>query len=149
MNCEDKKNFLKIAYIIAERSKCSFFKVGCILVKDGRIISSGYNGTPIKYDNCNSINFSSREEHKVWSDRYEIHSEMNAIIFAARHGVAIDKCIAFSTLQPCWNCTKNLIQSGIVSIIFNKRYDRISDSEERDLKIFIRKNNVMYEQIEL
>ena len=89
--------FIKIAKTIAELSKCVSHQVGCIIVKDDRIISMGYNGTPAKYTNCNEkfSTYTSREEHHKWSKTHEIHAELNAILYAAKNGISIELWIKF------------------------------------------------------
>ena len=74
------KIFIKIANEIASASKCVSKQVGAVIVKDGRILSTGYNGTPPGYENCcDHWNNEYTSEHHEWSKTYEIHAEMNAI----------------------------------------------------------------------
>lgn len=117
------ENFIKIAEEIASASKCISKKVGAVIVKDGRILSNGYNGTPKGYINCSEHwNNKDCEEHHDWAQKHEIHAEMNALIWAARNGIAIDGAIIYCTLEPCADCTKNLIAAGIKEIIFKNEY---------------------------
>lgn len=135
--------FLNIAKEIAKMSKCVSHKVGVILVKDKRIISTGYNGTPMGFQNCNEL-FNkeqfSREEHHLFSERYEIHAEMNAILFAARKGISIEGADVYTTLHPCYNCLKNLCNCGINNIFYLNDYDKF---EENDLsKTLLEKSKI-------
>lgn len=124
--------FLNIAKEIASLSKCVSHQVGCVVVKDGRILSTGYNGTPAGYKNCNELfnshlvknNIRSREEHHMWSNLHEIHSELNAVSYAAKHGIALNGATMYCTLEPCANCAKTIIQAGIVRVVFGKFYDK-------------------------
>ncbi len=120
---------MEIAEIIAQRSKCVSYKVGCVIVKNDRPITVGYNGTPKGYKNCNEIfdekDFD-REEHHNFSEKFEIHGELNAIAFAARNGIKIEGGILYCTLQPCLNCIKTICQSGITKIVFRDLYDKTS-----------------------
>ena len=124
--------FLNIAKEIAKMSKCVSHKVGVVIVKDRRIISTGYNGTPCGFPNCNEIFFEkkfSRRDHHIFSEQYEIHAEMNAIIFAARKGISIEGANVYTTLHPCNNCLKNLCNCGIQNIFYIDDYDKFKDSE--------------------
>jgi dCMP deaminase len=134
------KMFLNIADTVSECSTCQYFKVGAVIVKDDRIISIGYNGTPRGYEHCADRSFETREAHHKWSEKFEIHAEVNAILFAAKNGISIDGTTIFSTLQPCNNCLKMICNSGINRIIFKEKYDKFEVSPEilnllNDLKI--------------
>jgi len=119
--------FLNIAEEIAKNSNCVSFHVGAILVSNGRIISTGYNGTPADYVNCNELfdskNFD-RELHHNFSDNCEIHAEVNSILYAAIHGVSIKNCDIYITHQPCFNCLKLVIGAGIKNIYYRYPYDK-------------------------
>jgi len=141
----EDKNFINIAKELASVSKCVSKKVGAVIVKDGRILSSGYNGTPKGYINCSDYwNNTHQKEHHEWSKTYEIHAEMNAIIYAARKGISIEGASIYVTLEPCSDCSKNIIASGIVKIVYEKSY------EYNDSKLttkFLRDNSVAIEQV--
>lgn len=130
MTPEEKKQhnkFLNIAQLIASDSKCIQLHVGAVLVKDKRIISTGYNGTPSGFINCN-IFFEnkqySRSQHHQFSQSYQIHAEINSIIYAAINGIAIKDCIIYVTHQPCKNCLKTLCAAGIKKIYYRYSYDK-------------------------
>ena len=115
---EDRLNwdeyFMSVAYLISARSSCDRLHVGCVLVKDNRIISSGYNG------------FLSGAPHKSFvRDGHEqatVHAEQNAIANAARNNACIKDCIAYITHYPCINCAKILASSGIKTIKYLNDY---------------------------
>ena len=120
MNKQQKldKTFINITKEIATLSYCTRSKVGAVLVKDGNVISFGYNGTPAGMDNgC--------EENDVTKDEV-IHAEMNAILKAAKSGNAVDGSTLYLSLSPCQNCCKLIIQSGIKRVVYLEGY--------RDLK---------------
>lgn len=146
---EFDKRMLKIAEIVASSSKCVSYQVGAILVKDKRIVSTGYNGTPQGYINCCQVfdkdNFI-REEHSKWSELYEIHAESNALLFAAKNGVSTNDTTLYCTLSPCFNCSKHIVQAGIKRVVYSKKYDRVDLSITAD---FFIKNNVVVDYIEL
>ncbi|MCJ8327333.1 MAG: deaminase [Campylobacterales bacterium] len=139
------KNFINIAHEISKASKCVSKQVGAVIVKDGRILSTGYNGTPAGFTNCNDHwDGEYTKDHHEWSKTYEIHAEMNAIIWAARKGISIEGASIFVTLEPCSECSKNLIASGITRIVFDRAYEH-TNSEV--ISSFIKQNGIKIEQI--
>lgn len=124
------KSFINIAKEIAKASKCVSKQVGAVIVKDGRILSTGYNGTPPGYQNCCDYwNGEYTKDHHEWSKKYEIHAEMNAIIWAARNGIQIEGSTIYSTYEPCSECSKNIIASGIKEIVYLKEYEHLNKEE--------------------
>ena len=139
------KNFLNIAKELSFASKCVSKQVGAVIVKDGRILSTGYNGTPAGYQNCSDFwDGKYTKDHHYWSKTYEIHAEMNAIIWAARKGISIEGATIYVTLEPCSECSKNLIASGIKRIVYEKSYEH---TNSQIISRFIKDNNVHIEQI--
>ena len=123
-------NFINIAKEISKASKCVSKQVGAVIVKDGRILSTGYNGTPAGYKNCcDHWQNEYTKEHHEWSKKYEIHAEMNAIIWAARKGISIENATIYVTLEPCNECSKNIIASGITRIVYEKSYEHTNSPE--------------------
>lgn len=118
--------FMKIAQTVAMRSNCIKRKVAAIIVKDRRIISTGYNGTPRGLPNCNEGGCprcnSLGESGKGLEDCYCCHAEENAIVQAAYHGVNIKGSTIYSTYSPCLLCTKMIINSGISEVVFTTEY---------------------------
>lgn len=121
-----ESTFIEIAKVIAKESKCVSLQVGAVIVKDNRIISMGYNGTVSGSLNCNECvgNEFTRENHSEWSDSHEIHAEMNALMFAAKNGLPVDGCTLYCTHEPCDQCLKNIIQSGIKRIVYVVPYKK-------------------------
>ena len=106
--------FMNIAKEIATLSHCVRFKVGSVIVKDGNIISMGYNGTPSGMENtC--------EENNV-TFPHVIHGEINAIVKAAKNGNAVDGATLYQTLSPCIDCSKVILQSGIKRVVYLELY---------------------------
>ncbi|HPU90565.1 MAG TPA: deaminase, partial [Spirochaetota bacterium] len=113
---------MKIADDVATRTTCVRRGVGAVVVKDKRILTTGYNGPPAGISHC-THETCVRERLKVPSgERHELcrglHAEQNAIIQAALHGVSINGATIYVTHQPCSICTKMLINSGIRTIVF-------------------------------
>lgn len=115
INKYDKK-YLEIAEKISELSHANKKKVGCILVKNGVIISDGYNGTPTGYENeCEDCDGNTK-----W---YTLHSEANAITKLVRiGGISAENSTLYTTLSPCKECAKLILQSGISTVIFKEQY---------------------------
>jgi len=141
------KIFINIASEIASASKCVSKQVGAVIVKDGRILSTGYNGTPAGYVNCcDHWNGEYTAEHHEWSKTYEIHAEMNAIIWAARKGISIEDATIYVTLEPCSECSKNLIASGIKRIVYKTPYEH---THSEVISKFLKDNGVSIERLSL
>lgn len=109
------KAYLRMAHTWAELSHCSRKKVGAIIVKDGMIISDGYNGTPAGFDNC--CENSNGETH--W---YVLHAEANAILKVARSTNNAHGSTLYLTLSPCKDCSKLILQAGITRLVFMNDY---------------------------
>ena len=139
------KNFINMAKELASASKCVSKQVGAVIVKNGRILSTGYNGTPPGYQNCcDHWDGKYTKEHHEWSKTYEIHAEMNAIIWAAREGISIEGATIYVTLEPCSECSKNVIASGIKRIVYDKSYEHTNSLV---ITKFIKDNGVVIEQL--
>lgn len=135
--------YIKIAQSISELSNCVSYKVGAVIVKDGRIISTGYNGTPSGLSNCDSVfpmydKDKSREEHHKFSDKYEVHAEANALIFAAKYGHSTDGSVLYVTTQPCMQCSKLIANSGITAVYYLNPYDKAGVTLEEQKEFFLR-----------
>jgi len=118
--------FMKIAKMVSTRSNCMKRSVAAVIVKDGRIISTGYNGTPRGVKNCNEggcprCNSFSPSGRKL-GECYCSHAEENAIVQASYHGIDINQAKIYTTFSPCLICTKMIINSGIHEVIFNEAY---------------------------
>ncbi len=119
--------FANITRQVASRSTCLRRKVGAIIVKDKRILTTGYNGAPKGTRNCLEIGHCMRQQMQIPSgQRHEmcraLHAEQNAIIQAAYHGVKIESSSIYTTTQPCVMCAKMLINSGIKEIYYFEEY---------------------------
>lgn len=122
------ETFLDLARKIGDNSKCCRAKVGAILVKDNRIISTGYNGKPSGWndEDCSSECNGCKET---------IHAEINAIIFAAKNGMSTKDCILYVTHSPCQSCCLAIIQAGIKVVLFEELYVSKSSDGEEGLKM--------------
>ena len=113
------KRYLRMARIWAENSYCQRRQVGAIIVKDKMIISDGFNGTPVGFENiC--------EDDNGITKPYVLHAEANAITKVARSYNSSDGATLYVTASPCLECAKLIIQSGIKRVVYNELY-RITD----------------------
>ena len=125
--------FMSIAILASTRSPCHRLKVGCVIVRDNRILSTGYNGfLPGKPHE--SIVLNNHEQATV-------HAEQNAICHAAKNGININKSQAYITHYPCINCYKSLAAAGISNIFYLNDYknDPIVEQINKDNEITITK----------
>jgi len=126
---------VRIAQVVAERSSCSRAAVGCLIVRDGRIIATGYNGAPTGMPHCEHKCTCGHPNHVGldWREgcpRHDpdlhctlaLHAEANALVFAARHGVATDGAELYTTLAPCLHCAGLIINAGIKQVWCGKYY---------------------------
>jgi dCMP deaminase len=118
--------FMTIAHQVATRSTCLRRRVGAVLVREKRILATGYNGAPRGLAHCREAGCL-REQMAVPSgERHELcrglHAEMNALLQAAEHGIRIENAVIYSTNQPCSLCAKMLINVGIRTIYVAEGY---------------------------
>jgi dCMP deaminase len=111
--------YLKMAHIWASLSKAKRKKVGCLIVKDGAIISDGYNGTPKGFDN--SCEF--YKDDLLVTKPEVLHAESNAITKLAKSTQSSDGATMYTTLSPCLECSKLIIQSGISKLVYSEYYN--------------------------
>ncbi len=110
--------FMKIAFAVSERSTCDRAFVGCVLVHEKQILTTGFNGSPAGQDHCDQVGHLLVDGHCIRT----IHAETNAIIQAALHGISTRNATAYVTHLPCVHCTKALINAGIRRIVYSIAY---------------------------
>ncbi len=118
--------FMRLAYLVSTRATCTRRKVGAVIVKDKRVLATGYNGPPKGLAHCD-ITGCIREELNVPSgQRHELcrglHAEQNAIIQAAVHGVSIKGATIYVTNHPCVVCSKMIINAEMAEIVYAEGY---------------------------
>ncbi len=117
---------MSIAQMVSTRSTCLRRKVGAVLVKDKRIISTGYNGPPSGLKHPEEVGCLRERLGVPSGERHELcrglHAEQNAIIQAALHGVSTKGSVLYCTHCPCSLCVKMLINAGIVKVIYREGY---------------------------
>jgi dCMP deaminase len=116
--------FMRIAMTVRSRANCTGRRVGAIIVRDRRILSTGYNGTPTAMTNCEDGGCHRCAEPALYpsGEGYDVcicvHAEQNALLAAARFGVAVEGCTIYTTLQPCFGCLKELIQASVTEVCY-------------------------------
>ena len=123
------RRFMELAETIATWSSCyrEGRNIGAVIVRNKRIVTTGYNGAPAGMDTCRDRQTCLRDEMKIPSGTraelcYAIHAEQNAIIQAAKLGIAIDGATMYCTHQPCVICAKMIINAGIVRVVYKYPY---------------------------
>jgi dCMP deaminase len=148
---KDIKTFRDVLHIFEARSTCIRLNVAAIIIKDGRIISTGWNGVPSSCIHCKEKfkNILQDENffimHHKFSFENEIHAEQNAIAFAAKNGISTNNSSIFISASPCSSCAKLIISAGIKEVYYLKEYDK----EDGKLAIeLLKKHNINLFNIE-
>ena len=128
--------YLRMARNWSELSHCRRKKVGALIVKNGMLISDGYNGTPSGYDNC----CENDSYETLW---YTIHAEANAILKCAKWGNSCNGSTLYLTHSPCKECSKLILQSGIIRVVY------IEDYKDLDGVEFLKMSKVEVEKLDI
>jgi dCMP deaminase len=119
--------FINIAKEISTLSHCVRAKVGSVLVKNGNIISMGYNGMPTGMDNCCEETL---PNDQLLTKAEVLHAESNALLKAAKMGLSTDGATMYCTLSPCKDCAKLILQSGVKKVVYLELFNRDNGSVE-------------------
>ena len=135
---------MDITSLVSKRSTCLRRQVGAVLVKDKKILATGYNGAPSRLDHCLDTGCLRQERGIPSGERHELcrglHAEQNAIIQAAYHGVGIQGATLYCTNHPCIICSKMIINAGIERIVYQEGYaDALAGRMLKESKIKIEK----------
>ena len=129
--------FLKLAMLTSERATCPRMHCGCVLVRDNRVISTGYNGSPPGTPHCYTDGGIVVDNHCVRTN----HAEINAICQASQYGLSVKGCTAYVTNMPCTACAKALIGAGI------KRVVVFSDYHDTLAEFFFKESNIQLDRM--
>ncbi len=110
--------FIEVAKVVASRSTCARAQVGCVIVRDRRILTTGYNGSPAGLPHCTEVGHFLVDGHCIRT----LHAEHNAVIQAALHGISTLEAELYVTHQPCYNCAKMIINAGIEKVVHGGVY---------------------------
>ena len=139
-----KTYFKKVLKVTEGMSTCVMVSVAALIVKDGRIVSTGWNGTPKGADHCGDVFVFGRIpdiSHHEWSAMNEIHAEQNAIGFAARSGVSTCGAEMYISISPCVSCAKQIIASGITCVYYDEVYARGEKRGDSGIEL-LKKHNI-------
>ncbi len=129
MRISRESMLMQIANIVSERGTCSRAQVGAVIARENRIISTGYNGAPSGMKHC--------VHHRNDTEKCTraVHAEMNAILFAAKHGLSVDGCDMYTTVSPCPQiCIPAIINSGIKRVFYATFYPTVEPKMYEMLK---------------
>lgn len=127
--------FLNLMQEVGKRGTCDRGRSGCLIVKDKRILSTGYVGSPSGIEHCDEIGHQIKKTvHENGSVSQHCvrtaHAEMNAICNAARHGTAIEGSTLYCKMEPCYTCAKAIINAGIVRVVAENKYHAAQDTRD-------------------
>lgn len=124
--------FMDLADAASRRGTCDRARVGCVLVKDDRIITTGYNGSPPDLPHCDDVGHDMVNGHCIRT----IHAEVNAVIQAAFFGASTRGAVCYCTTQSCARCVAFLYSAGVSGLIYRDAYATMSESDEARIKAF-------------
>ena len=131
---------MRICHAVAARATCCHREQGAVIVKNKRIISTGYNGAPPGIKDCLEFGYCSKEKNLPC--RAEgLHGESNAIITAAREGISVDSTVLYCIFSPCRGCCNMIRTAGIVEVVYEEVYEGSPEGPEylKSLSIKVRK----------
>jgi dCMP deaminase len=136
--------FLEVANLVAKRATCLRRRVGAVLVKDKKILSTGYNGSPSGLVHCLDIGCIRKKLKIPSGERHELcrglHAEQNVLLQAALYGISTRNSLLYITNQPCVICAKMLINAGIKEIVISDGYpDELARKFLQEANIRVRK----------
>lgn len=139
---ESDLTFLNMAEAFAKLSKAVRQKVGCIIVKNGQVISNGFNGTPSGFDNCcEDFDASAPYPGKLVTKPEVLHAESNALMKLAMSTNSSKGSTMYLTCSPCFDCSKLIIQAGVERVVYTHKY-----RDEKGLAL-LKKANIIIEQL--
>ena len=121
--------FLGIATVVATRTPCLKRSVGAILVKDKRILTTGYNGPPSGISHCSRCKRLDVASGENLEECFAVHAEVNAIVQASKYGIPILGSKLYCTVKPCFSCAKIIINAGIKEVYYLEDYNSPSTEE--------------------
>lgn len=140
------KYFLFLCKIVSSRSTCLSKKYGAVIVKDKRVLSTGYNGSPCGAEHCVNKGFCNKrslgDNAGSWDNCLAVHAEINAIVSAAKNGTQIDGATLYVSVSPCFECLKIVMNSGIKKIVVGgfyrpnlEKYMKFCAKEKIDIQV--------------
>lgn len=132
--------YLQICMVMAQRGSCRRAQVACVITRDNRILSTGYNGPAKDQPHCSDKNCDLTK-----SCKRAIHAETNAIAFAAKYGISLNGSTMYCLYSPCLSCAQLIVPTGVIKVIYNKTYH----TDDGAGKEFLESSGIILEQIEI
>jgi dCMP deaminase len=133
--------FFELTEHVSTRSTCNRKHVGCVIVRDNNILATGYNGSLTKDDHCDDTGHLIVDDHCIRT----VHAERNAVFQAAKNGISLKDATAYVNVEPCWECFKSLISSGVIVIYYKSDYPNYNNVY---IKEYLQKNkNIAFSKI--
>jgi dCMP deaminase len=137
--------FMEMAQLVAKRSTCVRRQVGAVIVKDKRVLTTGYNGSPKGTKHCDEFGCIREQQNIPSGTRHElcrgVHAEQNAVVQAAYFGISINGGTIYTTTYPCSMCAKILINAGILEVVYADSYtDELSKRLFEETNVVVRKH---------
>lgn len=134
--------FMELAEVVAKRSTCLRRNIGAVVVKDKRVLATGYNGAPTGLAHCSEVGCLRERLGIPSGERVEmcrgLHAEQNALVQAVRYGISLEGAVIYCTNQPCVTCAKMLINAGIVKVIYKYPYpDKLAQDLLAESKVSV------------
>jgi len=144
--------FTEVAQTVGKRATCDRGRSGCVIVRDKRILCTGYVGSPVGVDHCDDIGHEMLETYNDKGEKSQhcirtSHAEQNALTQAARFGISIDGATLYCKMEPCYICAKMIINAGIKRVVAEMRYH----AAERTREVFTKagvKLDVLNDKVE-
>ncbi len=147
--------YLGIAVAVREKANCKGRRVGAVAVKGNRVISTGYNGTPEGVDNCleGGCHRCNKPDEFQSGTGYDlcicVHAEQNTVLSAARFGIALEGSTVYTTLRPCFNCSKAMLQAKVERVVYIKEWTHPTKEIHEQYEILQRAFPRGVEQVEI
>ena len=132
---------MSIAVGVRARANCLGSHIGAVLARDGHIVATGYNGTPHKTPNCDEggcgrcLNTKDYPSGTGYDLCICVHAEQNALLSAARFGIAVEGSVLYTTWRPCFGCTKEMLQAGVLGVRYGEDWEPNSDLKEEYFRL--------------
>lgn len=134
------KVFMEVAMLFAQRTTCCRAQIGAVLVKDKRIISTGYTGSPPNTPHC--LDEGCIIDPKTGGCVRTLHAEINCLMYSAKAGISTNKTTLYTTMMPCLSCAKAIVAAGITEVVYKDDY-RLTEGIEflKSVNLKVRKYN--------
>lgn len=123
------ETLINVAFAVEAQSTCDRNHVGAVVARDGRIISTGYNGAPAGMPHCVHVGKPGPVPPYITGCRVAVHAEANAIAYAARGSTSIEGATIYTTLSPCFACAQLVVAAGLIRVVYVRAYRDLTGVE--------------------